>query len=618
MSSTSRLGVFLPLSAGLVLGSAGAWSLHQRLETSTRALRVTAQHDARNASSPPAPRFLLLPPRLSESEADAALDAYLALPPLPVDASAADIHARFTRLRALLTVLPASRFDRLFAALALRVGDPEARCRRIAFAIWTELDAPAAARWALAVVPGEAINSGARGNYLHLAARAWAETDFDAAYAWVSALSDTQLSRALAGPLLAHLAAADPARALALARARGEDFFNATRAELFDAWSEKDPAAAVRALGADLLAQKNSPRSVHQALVKWIGRDSAAAFAWIKARLEETPDSADSLIYSIGFEASRSPEHVGAFADLVVAHPELPDQPRHLRQLAFDWARKDPNSFFAWLKGRPSDESRANLVENTLGFLDSAHFLDALHLLPEGPDRDNRLAARLTDWARFDPDSALVWIAAHPSPEVAASSAKVEGAIISHLAFSDPAAALSRWQDMPDSAERRAAIGPIALSWAKTDPAASLRFLAEQAATLPPASDHELRNSLSRTAQNIASLLARQDPAALLRAADTLPAPALRSSVYFALANDHDVEAFGQISTPISHQTRADLLASIPDADARATPLNFLLHNWLRRDYEAARAWIETHDALPPEAAAKLLDTTSPDKTGLF
>ncbi len=617
MSSSSRLGVLLPLSVGLALGSAAAWTIHRRLETSISVLRAAAQNEARNASSPVQP-LELLAPRLSDTEADAALDAYLALPPLPADAPSAEIHARFTRLRALLTILPASRFDRLFAALALRVGDPEARCRRIAFAIWTELDASAAVRWALAVVPGEAINAGARANYLQLAARAWAETDFDAAYAWVSALSDTQLARSLAGPLLAQLAATDPARALALARARGDDFFNANRAALFTAWSEQDPAAAVRVLGADLLAQKDSPRSIHQALVKWIGRDSAAAFDWIKARLDEAPDNADSLIYSIGFEASRSPEHVGAFANLLLAHPELPDQSSHLRQLAFNWARKDPNDFFAWLKGRPSDESRANLVENTLGFLDSAHFLDALHLLPAGPDRDKRLAARLTDWARFDPDSALAWISANPSPEVAAASAKVEGAIISHLALSDPAAALSRWQAMPDSAERRAAIGPIALAWAKTDPAASLRFLAEQAAALQPASDHELRNSLSGAAQSVASLLARQDPAALLRLTESFPSPELRRSAYYALANDYAHESFSQVATPISHQTRADLLASIPNAEARETPLNFLLRNWLRRDYEAARAWIETHDALSPEAAAKLLDTTSPDKTGLF
>jgi len=557
---------------------------------------------------------LLIPAPLDGAEADAALDAYLALPPLPPDAPAAEIHARFTRLRALLTLLPASRFERLFAALALRVGDPEARCRRIAFAVWTELDAPAAARWALAIVPGEAINEGARANYLRLAARAWAETDFDAAYAWVSALEDTRFARALVITLLTDLAATDPTRALALARAQGDDFFNAHRADLFTAWADTDPAAAIHALGAELLASKNSSRGVHQALAKWLARDSAAAFAWIQSQLDYSRDYYDTLLYSVVMESARRPESLRAAADLLAAHPELPDQLRHLQHLAINWPKDDPGGLVSWLKSQPPGESRARIAESLLPLLGMSDLLAGLALLPPGPEREKRLADRLAGWARSHPESALAWIAAHDTPEVAAASAKIEGALIAHLALADPAAALARWQAMPASPERSAAIGPIALSWAKTDPAAALRFLAEQSTTLAPA-DHETRNTLSLSAQSVAGLLARQDPAALLRLAETLPAPALQGSVYFALANDHDFEAFGQVPTPVPHAIRADLLASVPESDARSGALTVLLNNWLRRDYEAARAWIETHDAISPEAAAKLLDATSPDKT---
>lgn len=620
--SISRLkpaaATLIPLLAGLSLGSGAVVTWRHISDTASPAGEPRHATAVSSARSSTAPEISLVAPRLPEAEADAALDAYLALPPLAPDAATAEIHVRFSRLRALLTLLPVSRFERLFAALAVRTGDPEARCRRIAFAVWTELDAPAAARWALAVVPGEAINEWARSSYLQLAAKAWAEADFDAAYAWASTLPDASLARALAGSLLATLATADPVRAVTLARARGDEFFNANRETLFITWADKDPAAALRALGADLLAKKIDPRGVAQAIVKWLGRDPTAAFAWMQSQTDDGQDRSMSLLEHVVREASFRPENASAVADLLVAHPELPGQISNLRNLTVNWGRKDQEGLFAWLKDQPAGETKSRLVETCLPFLRSDNFFDALLLLPAGPDRQKRLADRLANWAGADPEAALAWISAHPSPEVATASAKIEGAIISHLARSDPAAAFARWQAMPASPERSAAVGPIALAWAKTDPAAALHFLADEAAR--PAAVFADNNdpSWATTTQSIAWLLARQDSASFLRLANTLPASDVRSNIYLALANDHDFDADDQALAPLPHQARADLLAGIPDPENRAMSLNVLLKNWLRRDYDAARAWIETHDVLPAEAAAKLLDANSPDKVVLF
>jgi hypothetical protein len=51
----------------------------------------------------------------------------------------------------------------------------------------------------------------------------------------------------------------------------------------------------------------------------------------------------------------------------------------------------------------------------------------------------------------------------------------------------------------------------------------------------------------------------------------------------------------------------AGVLAKIKDPVQRVQLLGFHLEAWLRANRPAAREWIETHDALPAEQAAKLL-----------
>ena len=237
MLSASRL---VPLCAGLALGSAATWTLLNLHSPppATAALPLPGSSRPAAFPAPPPP-----PPRLAGTKATTALDAYLALPPLSDKAPAAELVARTGELRVLLTRLPVSLFERLLSALASRTGSAEARLRLLAFEVWTEHDAPAAARWAVALVPGESIDAPTRARYATTAALAWGATTFEPAYAWATTLPDIKLGADLARELLAHLAATDPTRALALARAAGDEFFKASQQALFTAWAEKDPAA---------------------------------------------------------------------------------------------------------------------------------------------------------------------------------------------------------------------------------------------------------------------------------------------------------------------------------------------------------------------------------------
>ena len=106
-----------------------------------------------NSATPPTPA-LKIPPRLIAADATDALTLYLALPPLPTDADATAFNERAAQLRALLTILPSESFTILLDALAVRAGESENRLRGLAFEVWTERDAPVAARWADALVPG--------------------------------------------------------------------------------------------------------------------------------------------------------------------------------------------------------------------------------------------------------------------------------------------------------------------------------------------------------------------------------------------------------------------------------------------------------------------------------
>ncbi len=108
-------------------------------------------------------------------------------------------------------------------------------------------------------------------------------------------------------------------------------------------------------------------------------------------------------------------------------------------------------------------------------------------------------------------------------------------------------------------------------------------------------------------------LLARTDPATLLRLAESATDAQTRLNSYYALANDRYFSPNSPAQrTAIPHARRAELLATIPDPGEREQALGILLNNWLRRDHDAARAWLDTHDAVSPETAAKILESADP------
>ncbi|AKC81864.1 hypothetical protein IMCC26134_02070 [Verrucomicrobia bacterium IMCC26134] len=573
----STVKIAAAIAGALAVLSVGV-SLYQHPPATAKIVAATAP--ALSASDLAA---LLRPARLAPADAAAALGAYLALPPLAADATQAGFLERAARLRTLLTILPADHFAQLLSATTTRPGDPEARLRSISFTAWSELDAPAAAGWALALVPSGSIDAKARVSYLQTSLTIWAADDFDASYAWAGSIEDPALARDLAVQLLAVIIPVEPSRALALARARGDEFFTGASEALCNAWSKKDPAAAVRTFAVDLYSRRGLQFSSRDAIARWMKTDASTALDWIISLREEHGDIYQDLIPSI-FQrlAGNDPTTARPLLDLLVSRPDLPGQRNTLAATVRDWSMRDPQAALSWLKNRPADEARTEMVSWTIELLSfrlSPDFFTALELLPEGQSRNNWIGDYANNLARTDPDSALAWLAAHAAPDVAAAFApKVKNTIIARLAGIDPTAA-------------------------------ARQLTAEMASRAPNSTpaDHLF------AVQNVGTRLSRQDPEALMHWAESIPDPDLRLTAYQSLAQDLDIETVGiNIPTAITHARRADLLATIADAKTRENALGMLLGNWLECDYPSARDWIERHDALSPDAAAKILTAKDP------
>ncbi len=593
------------LFAGLLLGAGAAWGLHQHTHASSP--RAKAASSAAASPSPAAPvsrpAGLVLPPRLAPEEADAALDAWITRTPLPANASPAEYNARADALRALLTVLPTAQFERLLAVLGTRLGEAERRLRWIAFDVWLERDAPAAARWAVALVPSEAINAGARSRYAAKALLAWSEADFSAAYAWATALPEIEFARSLASKLLAGLASTEPVRALALAQAGGPELLRAAQSELFRAWADHDPAAAVLALGPALLEANKTEWYVQEALGKWTARDPRGALDWICGQAGPGPDKTRHMLRlltwnAVGEDGKTDPR---PFAEALASRTDLGGQLELLSSLLWSWSAKAPDAALAWLDSLPDAARRADLLERAT----NNYFPDnpernlplALHL-PPGTNRDSRVATILGNWASADPDAALAWLRDHDDPSLAGAAARVQGTLVGALAATDPAAALARWQELPDGEARSAAVPVIAKAWARTDPAAASRWLATQTTILP-----QLQAYRPETLTSTVSAWLKQDPSGALQWIESPLDSSTRRAALDALPIPR---YFGDADTP-NRSSRADLIAQIRDPALRSSVLSMHLDNWIRSDLPAAREWIETHDALSPEQAAQIL-----------
>ena len=606
------------VAASITLLSLGV-ALHQRSSEPSEAASPAP------ALSPADLAAILHPARLSPADADAALAAYLALPPLAETASQPEFLERATRLRTLLAVLPAEHTAQLLAATAARLGDPEARLRRIAFTAWTELDAPAAARWAAALEPGPSVDDNQRTAFATEAALAWARADLDAAYAWASALSDAKLTPAVPLELLVWLAATDHEQALAFARSGGDAFFDAARLGIYKVWSKKDPIAALRSLGPALFENNQQRWNLLPAFYLWVGLDAATAIDWAVQQQAPVPGVGNPLLDSLVHWAPEGLPDPAAFADILASRADLATTSRVLSTFLREWVRRDAAATLAWLDRLPDPARRLGLLKEIVPWhgmttADPDAYLPLALRLPVGEDRDARLVNLFSTWAAEDLAAASGWLAAHDGPGFATVHARVQGALLAGLAENDPAAALARWEELPSGETKTAALAGIADSLSTVDPAAAAQWFGKN---LPPLNEQErsgigetgyarslglLTGSTPAHLKTTSDTLARlvdawyeKDPAATVAWAATLPEYGWQFNALYATNG-----LWNNIRDRASH---ADHLARLPSDTARDRVLQDHLKNWFRADERAARAWLDSHKDLPSSITNRVLAT---------
>lgn len=598
--------LLLPLLAGAALGSAGVWTFRHLPATGESPLVSSPDVSSTTpgvSRSAHASSGLVLPPRLDSAEADAAVTEWLALPALGKDSTPTERSERRARLRALLTRLPDDKLAPLLDAFVTRGNAEENGLRWLTFEILTERDADSAARWAVTQTDDRLGKNGRRNHTAH-AVLAWARSDFDPAYAWSIALPDTALADHLAKRLLEQLAATSPQKAIELARARSDEFFKTARRDLLTTWAKQNPADAVRWFASPEALSSENQWPLRQAVKQWIERSPTEAFAWLSGPNAPTDDRGRSLLENMAYDLTTDPKTVGTMADLIFKSEGLPKQNNILLSLIGSWKDRDPKATLAWLDSINGDR-RSELIDRVSsqwGFSDPKTSLEFKLRLPEGSQRTDAIVEALANWAKTTPDDALAWLSQHPGQDYAKAGEAVQGVIVGNLAKTDLPRALVQWRDLPDGAAKSAALNTIAEHWSRADPAAAARWFADQPAA-NPAESATKTNCMAKAVQEWSA----KDPESALRWIETLPDQKQRWQVQnsFFNYNRYDRDA----PDPVA---RASLLATVQDKDMRSSMLQQHLSQWMRSDYQSARAWLENSDALTPETTARLLVDGAP------
>ncbi|TAG29718.1 MAG: hypothetical protein EAZ36_03995, partial [Verrucomicrobia bacterium] len=444
---------------------------------------------AASASALDSPDLFPPLPRLPPAEAEAALNAWLSLD-APSDGTApASFEQQELALRALLPLFSDAQFPRLLSALHQRLGDTAARLAQIVFDFWLQRNPPATARWTLSAdFPA---NEETRHRLALQVGAFWAKLDAPAALAWAESIADPGLLADVVEVILPGLAAVDPAKALALAEARGTEFFLKLRTSLFVNWAKHDPAAALQRLGRDLFEANEWSEEVRAALATWLLKDLSAALAWVDLEAGGTDNQKTNLMGGGLIDAVYRLDQVQPLADAVARRTDLPQRQSYLSSLLWHWHNKEPAVAVAWLKQLPSSADRIQLIETLVpplayeGLKKPESYLPVTLQLPAGPGRDTRIVSLVSAWAKEDPRAASAWLDGQNDPSLTHLAPAINGALVSRLAAQDLPAALARYKALPLGPARTSAAPDIAYAWGNRDPAAAAQWLAQKLPSFP-------------------------------------------------------------------------------------------------------------------------------------
>lgn len=222
--------------------------------------------------------------------------------------------------------------------------------RQLLIRRWAEIDAAAAAAWALRLPEGP----DRRGALEHVAI-AWAQADLPAVQAWVQALPPGDSKRAATLALAYEIATSDAPAGLELAAgldpARDRDDL---LVHVLSQWTGTDPAAAA-AWAEQAPDPKLRERLVATVAIAAADQDAPGAAALAAGVLGAGEELSRATVCIVQRWAQKSPETAAAW---IAQFPDIPSRDAAVENLLASWTAQDASAAASWAKDLPAGALR--------------------------------------------------------------------------------------------------------------------------------------------------------------------------------------------------------------------------------------------------------------------
>jgi hypothetical protein len=346
---------------------------------------------------------------------------------------------------------------------------------------------------------------------------------------------------------------------------------------------EHDPKAALEWVAT--LPDAVIKRDAHQAVIKAVAAsDPEAALAIVRntpAPLRSAITARDwsGIVDSIFEQWAQKDPRKAAQAAVAV---DVSLRGRALSKVAAHWADADLAGALAWARSQPTDLGE--------------------HSLDEGTSTDNAPTGVLQTWIRKDAEAATEWLKALPEGNERTNLIQTTFVLNS---LSDPVRSIELVKLIPEGNSQEVALRNAIRSWTGFDPAGAITWAAEQS-----------EGPLRQNALKVASVQWLQsDFKGASQWITTIPADAekdrLLSDAVRVIIKGEQIGRSGTMSS-IDHMSgeayggMAQLIGAIGDTRKREDAHEMLAAAWVRKDREAARAWLEQSN-LSPSVKARLL-----------
>jgi hypothetical protein len=357
--------------------------------------------------------------------------------------------------------------------------------------------------------------------------------------------------------------------------------------------------------------------------------------------------------------ARQSPDEISRLAKQLETSSSDPQTQAKIKAFFTAWVHLDAKSAFNAAVGFQRPENRTAAVEATVNGADTdalEEIARALAQLPPDtlprPNRDNFLALAIGKWSESDPAAAARLLERSNIQGFQKSSASHSIAL--NWARQDPAAALRWAQEQPATPFGLNPLNGAVMGWWSKDPEAAEAYALDQAGTpmgrqlvqsiagqmankdrdaaaawIAKIRDEKLRD---QTYGATAAQLAITDPKAASEWGLTLPEGAQTGAISATVsiwAQNSPSEAarwingltgkvrdaaVGSYAYAVAETDPAAAMvwaATISDQSQRQSTTRYSMRQWLARDPNAARSWVQ-NSSLGAEEKAKLLATPTP------